>query len=162
MIRATRFRQAAMAFAVLAAAACTPATEAPTVTVYRSAQCGCCGKWAAQLRAAGLRVVEVYRDDLAAVKDRLGVPGGVRSCHTAVLDGHVIEGHVPIELVLALARDGAPYLGLAVPGMPRGSPGMEHPEPVRYTVYAFAQDGRVRVHSEHQGRSAAERGEAER
>jgi hypothetical protein len=97
----------------------------PTVTVYKTASCGCCGAWVEHLRAAGVATQVHDVADLVAVKARLGVPASLASCHTAMVGGYVIEGHVPaadVRRLLALRPAGA---GLAVPGMPAGSPGME-------------------------------------
>jgi len=101
--------------------------EVGTITVHKDPNCGCCGAWAAHMADAGFRVEVRNTYDLAEVKREHGVPRTLASCHTAVIGGHVIEGHVPAEDVrrfLAEARSGE---GLAVPGMPVGSPGMEVP-----------------------------------
>ncbi len=95
------------------------------LVMYRSPSCGCCGEWLAYVRRHGFQVRDVVVDDLAAVKRELGVPEAVWSCHTAVLGGAVIEGHVPVEAVRAFASAPLPgAAGIAVPGMPAGSPGM--------------------------------------
>lgn len=100
------------------------AAEPQTIEVYRDPHCGCCTTWMKHLEANGFSVNEHVVDDMAAVKARLGVPPRLASCHTAVLNGQFIEGHVPASEVRALAQQ--PQLaGLAVPGMPLGSPGME-------------------------------------
>ncbi len=111
------------------AAVTLPATlvgpGAPTMTVYKSPTCGCCAMWVEHIEAAGFDVVTQDRDDMAAVKDSLGLPPDLSSCHTGVVDGYVIEGHVPAEHVARLLEERPQALGLAVPGMPIGSPGME-------------------------------------
>jgi hypothetical protein len=119
------------------------------VTVYRSPTCGCCGKWAEHVQAAGFRVHEVEVSDLETVKRIQGVPARLASCHTAVVDGYVIEGHVPVADVQRLLRERPAVRGLAVPGMPTGSPGMEIPgRPAdAYEVLAFDDQGRSRVFS---------------
>lgn len=99
--------------------------DAPTLTVYKSPTCGCCAMWAEHMEAAGFTVVTEDRDDMAAVKDSLGVPGDLASCHTGVVGGYVVEGHVPAEQVARMLAERPDLLGLAVPGMPIGSPGME-------------------------------------
>lgn len=88
-------------------------------------------------------------DDLAPIKKKLGVPATLQSCHTATVDGYVIEGHVPADLIDRLRRDRPPVVGLAVPGMPLGSPGMEVPgrAPERYQVLAFDGSGRTTVYA---------------
>jgi len=111
---------------------------APAVTVYKTASCGCCGAWVAHLQAAGF-VTEVHDvADLQAVKTRLGVPQSLGSCHTATVGGYVIEGHVPATDIARLLAQRPAAKGLAVPGMPLGSPGMEHgdrQEPYRVLLW---------------------------
>ena len=111
------------------AAVTLPATlvgaGAPTMTVYKSATCGCCSMWIEHLEAAGFTVDARDREDMAAVKDSLGLPSDLASCHTGVVDGYVVEGHVPAEQVARLLEERPDALGLSVPGMPIGSPGME-------------------------------------
>jgi hypothetical protein len=118
-----------------------PARAATPVTVYKDPNCGCCGGWAAHLRKAGFAVTERPTDDLAGVKAKAGVPDALQSCHTAFVDGFVIEGHVPAEAVQRLLRERPAVAGLAVPGMPVGSPGMEGPNPEPYDVIAFTKEG---------------------
>lgn len=110
---------AALAFPVLAN---EPAT---VVQVFRSSTCGCCGVWGRHMRAAGfeVRVADVH--STAAERKRLGMPAKYGSCHTATVGGYVLEGHVPPADVKRLLASGAKVIGLAVPGMPMGSPGME-------------------------------------
>ena len=100
-------------------------SDAPPMTVYKSPTCGCCALWVEHMEAAGFDVVTEDRDDMAAVKDSLGLPSDLSSCHTGVVDGYVVEGHVPAEHVVRLLDERPEALGLAVPGMPIGSPGME-------------------------------------
>jgi len=101
------------------------ASALPVVDVSRSPSCGCCGDWITHMRAAGFTVNDRLIDDLAPLKAQLGVPADLQSCHTAVVDGYAIEGHVPAEDVRRLLRERPAAAGLAVPGMPLGSPGME-------------------------------------
>jgi hypothetical protein len=112
---------------------------AEIITVYKSPTCGCCSDWIAHLKEAGFTVEAVDRDDLAAIKAQHQVPARLQSCHTALVDGYVIEGHVPAREIHRLLTERPPITGLAVPGMPIGSPGMEidgfTPEP--YDVLAF-------------------------
>ena len=111
------------------AAVTLPATlvgaDAPTMTVFKSPTCGCCAMWVEHIEAAGFTVETRDRDDMAAVKDSLGLPSDLSSCHTGVVDGYVVEGHVPAEHVARLLEERPQALGLTVPGMPIGSPGME-------------------------------------
>ena len=134
--------------APLAAAVPRGATAAAALalTVYKDPECGCCEQWVTHMAAAGFRPAVHDVDDLAAVKTRLGVPTALRSCHTAVVDGAVIEGHVPAADVRRFLRErprvgSVAARGLAVPGMPAGSPGMEGPPSERYAVLAFAPGG---------------------
>jgi len=102
------------------------AAEGVHVTVYKSPTCGCCRDWVEHMREAGFDVTVQDVADMDAIKQQHGVPGPLQSCHTAIVDGLVIEGHVPADLVeRLLAERPADAWGLAVPGMPAGSPGME-------------------------------------
>ena len=125
--------------------------DAPTVTVYKSPTCGCCSMWVEHLEASGFEVNAIDRDDMAAVKDSLGVPDHLSSCHTAVVGGYVVEGHVPAEDVARLLEEQPAAHGLAVPGMPAGSPGMEmggRRDPYDVIVFDEAGDGAVFDHVE--------------
>ena len=99
--------------------------EAHVLEVYKSPSCGCCGAWVSHMRSAGFRVVVANITDLRPIKKKFGVVPELRACHTAVIDGYVIEGHVPAREVIRLLKDRPKAIGLAVPGMPIGSPGME-------------------------------------
>lgn len=135
-----------MAFRV-APASVTPADELPEMTVYKSPTCGCCTKWVDHLEAAGFKVNVLDMPNVAPVKERLGVPGTLASCHTGVVDGYVVEGHVPADVIKQMLNEDAEIAGLAVPGMPIGSPGMEGPNPQPYDVVAFQKDGSHRVYA---------------
>lgn len=117
--------------------------EQPAMTVWRSRGCGCCALWAEHVRAAGLLVVLRDVDDLATLRAEAGVPGDLAACHTAEVAGYLIEGHVPAEHILRLLAERPPVRGLAVPGMPIGSPGMEVPgtAPEPFDVIAFSASG---------------------
>lgn len=104
-----------------------PAAAAPAITVHRTATCGCCGKWEDHLREAGFTVASEIHRDMRPVRHELGVPEALASCHTGVVDGYAVEGHVPAAAVKALLAERPDVRGLAVPGMPIGSPGMEYP-----------------------------------
>lgn len=123
----------------------------PTVEVYKSATCGCCSKWVEHLKNNGFTVRTTNREDLTELKASHHVPQRVRSCHTAVVSGYVVEGHVPASDVQKLIKERPAILGLAVPGMPIGSPGMEMPgrgvQP--FDVIAFDKDGQTRVFASH-------------
>lgn len=125
------------------------ADDAREMVVYRSPTCGCCIRWVDHLREAGFRVRVEDRRDLAPVKAELGVPADLASCHTARIGGYVIEGHVPAEDVRRLLAERPDVKGLAVPGMPVGSPGMEGPDPEPYDVVAFDGEGGREVFARH-------------
>jgi len=115
------------------------------ITVYKSPSCGCCGDWIAHLEENGFAVEVVDESAMGVVKQRLGVPGAMHSCHTAVIDGEIVEGHVPADVLRDYLADEAvrsASLGLAVPGMPVGSPGMEiEGQPAdAYDVIAFGTE----------------------
>ena len=97
------------------------------ITVFKSPSCGCCGKWVEYMRSHGFTVATRDMEDLEAIKKMAGVPDGLQSCHTATVGGYVVEGHVPVEAVRRLLRERPKTRGIAVPGMPAGSPGMESP-----------------------------------
>ncbi len=125
-------------------------TEAPTVVMYKSPTCGCCVGWAEHMRRAGFIVEEKPVADMAEMKRAQGVPRLAWSCHTAVVDGYIIEGHVPaaeVQRLLTERPDGV--VGLAVPGMPAGSPGMEVPggRVTPYAVLAFDAQGQTSVYA---------------
>ena len=124
---------------------------APTVQVYKSPTCGCCANWVTHLQKAGFTTRVTETDDVASIKAQRGVPARVQSCHTAVVDGYVIEGHVPAGDVQRLLRERPAVVGIAVPGMPIGSPGMEVPgqKPQAYDVVAFDKQGQTRVFASH-------------
>ena len=120
---------------------------APEILIYKSPTCGCCGKWVDHVRAAGF--VPTVRDvaNIDATKRDLGVPGDLASCHTAVVEGYLVEGHVPADVVLKLLAEKPRAAGIAVPGMPMGSPGMEGPSKQAYDVFLFQRDGSKRVYA---------------
>ena len=124
---------------------------APTITVHRDAYCGCCHLWIEHLRKAGFEVDDRVEDAMSPVKDRLGILPEHASCHTAEVDGYVIEGHVPIEDVQRLLREKPVARGLVLPGMPIGSPGMESPDGRRqpFTVNLLGKDGTMQAYSRH-------------
>lgn len=122
----------------------------PLVTVYKSPTCGCCGLWVDHMREAGFAVEVIEEQNLSPRKAELGVPPGMGSCHTATVGGYVIEGHVPADDVRRLLMERPPARGLAVPGMPIGSPGMEmgsRRDP--YTVWLLRQDGPPQAFAHH-------------
>ena len=126
-------------------------SETVAITVYKDANCGCCKKWVSHLQQKGFKVTAYDRTDMDALKDSLGVPQALRSCHTAIVGKLLIEGHVPAEDIRrAMTRSPKGVVGLAVPGMPAGSPGMEvgrHAD--RYEVIAFSANGTTKVFASH-------------
>lgn len=116
-------------------------------TMYASIGCQCCHLWARHLDREGFEVETTYLADMASKKDALGVPVALRSCHTAEIEGYIVEGHVPGELIKRFLAERPSDLGLAAPGMPGGSPGMESAPKDAYDVIAFAADGATRVYA---------------
>lgn len=122
------------------------------MTVYRSENCSCCGKWIDHVQAAGFEIDDHFIDDMDAKKAELGVPEAASSCHTAVVDGYLVEGHVPVADLQRLLAERSAVVGIAVPGMPMGSPGMESDdgEPSDpFSVVTFTEDGTVNVFQEY-------------
>lgn len=132
-------RSALIGAAVFAAAVPlrAAAQALPGVTVSKDPSCGCCGGWIAHLRASGFSVTAHDTTDMSAVKTRLGVPAHLVSCHTAEVGGYVIEGHVPASAIKRLLSERPAGRGLAAPGMPQGSPGMEGGAVETYDVILF-------------------------
>jgi hypothetical protein len=119
------------------------------VAVYKSPTCGCCTGWVEHMRRNGFSVKEYNVDNVMPIKARNGVPTRLASCHTALVGGYAIEGHVPAEDVQRLLREHPQIKGLAVPGMVMGSPGMEGPRKDRYQVLSFDKDGHTAVYARH-------------
>ncbi len=131
-------------FALAASAAAISTAHAANPVMFRDAGCGCCLKWLEQVKASfGRKVTVVNSADMAAVKDKQGVPQALRSCHTVLVGGYVIEGHVPAKDIARLLREKPKGVkGLAVGGMPIGSPGMEHgSHREAYKVMTFGPGG---------------------
>jgi len=129
-----------------------PGGMSPTpITVYKSRTCGCCTKWVDHIRANGFAPVVHDLEEMEALKDEMGVPAGVRSCHTGIVEKYLIEGHVPASDIRRLLAERPKTAGLAVPGMPPLTPGMAPPgvKPRDYEVVAFEIDGTTRVFSRH-------------
>ena len=117
------------------------ASEPALVKVYKSPTCGCCSKWIDHLRSNGFEVQATDLPDVNPLKHENGVPRRLRSCHTAFVGGYVVEGHVPAADVRRLLEERPEISGIAVPGMPIGSPGMEGPNPEHYEVLSFGAGG---------------------
>ena len=123
------------------------AAPATPVTVYKSRTCGCCAKWVDHLRAEGFDPQVHDEEAMDRIKDELGVPQAVRSCHTAIAGKYLIEGHVPAGDIRKLLQQRPKVAGLAVPGMPGGTPGMAEPgaRPSDFEVLSFQRDGKTDV-----------------
>lgn len=146
-----RNHPSAFAKAVLALALwLSTAALAADVTVYKSPTCGCCKVWVDHLRANGFNVTAKDMNNMNEIKAKLGVPPGLGSCHTATVNGYVIEGHVPAADIKRLLAEKSKVAGLTAPGMPMGSPGMEGPRKDRYDVLAFDAKGGTRVYARHE------------
>src|SRR5580765_4671335 len=127
------------------------AQSQPVMTVQRDPGCGCCLNWVAHLEKAGFKVLVTESPVMEKVKDQRGVPKDVRSCHTGVVDGYVIEGHVPAADIQRLLKERPAVVGLAVPGMPMGSPGMESSDGRAgpYDVLTFDRAGKTTIFASH-------------
>ena len=135
---------------LLFVAAQAEAQAAPAIHVMKTATCGCCNDWVAHLRHAGFRVTVANVPDVTPTARRFGVPDDLRSCHTASAGGYAIEGHVPAADIRRLLRERPAAAGIAVPGMPMGSPGMEHGNHrERYNTILFTRAGRRTVFARH-------------
>ncbi|PKO35911.1 MAG: metal-binding protein [Betaproteobacteria bacterium HGW-Betaproteobacteria-7] len=133
----------------LGAVANLPASAAEAVDVYKSPYCGCCEKWVEHLRQAGFAVRTHDVNDVPAARQRLGMPERLGSCHTAKVAGYVVEGHVPAADIQRLLKEKPQAVGLAVPSMPPGSPGMESPKPVPYNTLLVRTGGEITVFAKH-------------
>jgi hypothetical protein len=124
-----------------------PSPSGPAITVYKTATCGCCSKWIEHLKEAGFAVTaeDVTQAELMAVKRDVGLARGLESCHTGIVDGYVIEGHVPADVIQRFLAERPKAVGLAVPGMPLGSPGMEADVQEPYDVLQFSASGETKV-----------------
>ena len=148
---ASLMKASAVGCAIVAALPTVARADAASLTVYKDPSCGCCTKWVEHLRAAGLEPAVHDRSDMDALKDGLGVPVALRSCHTAVAGKYVVEGHVPAaDITRLLAAKPKGVVGIAVPGMPVGSPGMETSgRRDAYDVVAFSANGTTSVFARH-------------
>lgn len=125
------------------------AQTAGTVDMYKSPYCGCCGKWAEHMSKAGFTVKAHEVEDVPAVRKKLGMPDKLGSCHTAKVGNYLLEGHVPADDVKRLLKEKPKALGLAVPGMPAGSPGMDVPNSPPYDTLLVQKDGTTQVFAKH-------------
>lgn len=123
----------------------------PAMTVYKSPTCGCCSKWIQHMRDEGFEVKSTDVPDVNPIKKENGVPSDAWSCHTALVSGYVLEGHVPVSAVRKLLKEKPKVAGIAVPGMPMGSLGMEVPsgQVEAYNVVSFDKAGKMTVFEKH-------------
>lgn len=126
--------------------ASTAIQAAPAINVYKSATCGCCSQWIEHLKQHGFAVTAINIADVSAFREKAGVPPQLASCHTAVIDGYAIEGHVPASDIKRLLAERPKARGLTVPGMPAAAPGMDNPRGGSYEVLLFDASGRVSVY----------------
>lgn len=120
----------------------------PTVLVYKTPTCGCCNGWIEHIQAAGFTVDARNVSDIMSVKRDGGVPVSMSSCHTSIVDGYVVEGHVPADQLKRMLAERPDIAGIAVPGMPTGSPGMEGGNAKPYQVLSFTREGQAAVYAE--------------
>jgi len=121
------------------------------ITVYRSPDCQCCHKWISHLKTHNFKVLDEVTHNLAQVKDKAGIPTVMNSCHTAIIDGYLIEGHVPADDIKRLLLEKPDIKGLSVPRMPVGTPGMEMgPKKDNFTVISFDEAGNYRIFNRYQ------------
>ena len=138
--------------ALLLLAACSPKadTSQPTIAVWKSPSCSCCSKWVEHLRQDGFNVTIHNETAMKPLKTKLGIPQALASCHTAMVDGYVIEGHVPAKDIHKLLGEKPSAHGLAVPGMPIGSPGMEQGDRRdTYETVLFTSNGESSTYVQH-------------
>lgn len=122
------------------------------IIVYRSPSCHCCGKWLEHLKKNDFNVKDIVTDDVQAIKDKYGVSKEMASCHTAIVDGYVIEGHVPASDIMKLLKTKPKIVGIAVPGMPSGTPGMEMGDRKdAYNVMSFDKENHYEIFNSYQG-----------
>ena len=128
------------------------ATPAQKVTVYKTSSCGCCRLWVDHLKAAGFDVqaMDVSAEQVRAVSKAAGLKDDEVSCHTAKVGNYVVEGHVPADDIKRMLKEKPAIAGIAAPGMPQGSPGMEQGSKDPYDVVAFTKDGKTTVFAKHQ------------
>lgn len=132
------------------AAACAKPAKAAKLNIYKSPSCGCCGAWVDHIKASGIKTVVHELEDVTPLATKLGVPDDLRSCHTAAIDGYFVEGHVQAADIRKLLRERPKARGIAVPGMPIGSPGMEQVDRRdAYDTRLVLHDGSSRVFVKH-------------
>jgi hypothetical protein len=146
-IRVALYGVAVVVLAGLAGWLWIPTAKALDITVYKSPYCGCCTQWEDHLRENGFNVKSEPVSDLVPIKAKYGVTQQLAACHTAVVEGYVVEGHVPADLIKRLVQEKPQVAGLAVPGMPQGSPEMEQGLKEPYDVLTFDANGNTAVYA---------------
>lgn len=122
-----------------------------SMTVYRSPSCGCCGIWVEHAKKHGFKITDIKTDDMANIKQQHSISSDLESCHTAIIDGYVMEGHVPADDIKRFLKEKPDMLGLSVPGMPIGTPGMEARNTKQpFSVLAINKDGTTEVYKEYE------------
>jgi len=125
----------------------TSAVTPVSIKVYKTPTCGCCKSWVEHLEQNGFKVEVMDMPDLSSVKAKYGVKPELQACHTAIVGNYVVEGHVPADLILKMINEKPAIAGIAVPGMPMGSPGMEGGTKESYTVLSFDSTGKSSVYA---------------
>jgi len=133
-------------FALAVLPAIASAGEKPAATIYKNPNCGCCEQYADYMRQNGFEVTVKPTHDLTMIKRRYGVPEQFDGCHTMLIDGYVVEGHVPLNAINRLLTERPSIKGITLPGMPQGSPGMSGMKREPFTIYGFGE-GRPKVYS---------------
>jgi hypothetical protein len=133
------------ALLLVGALSSTALAAGPAMTVFKSPWCGCCEAWVEIMQQAGFDVTVENREDLDPVKRQAGVPQAMEGCHTAMIEGYFVEGHVPATAVARLLSERPDIAGLAVPGMPAGSPGMGDDPAARFDVLAVDRTGSAEI-----------------
>ena len=146
---AVAFMTVALTTAAVRTSPSNTVAKKPIITVYKDPSCGCCKKWIEHLIKNGYRVDAKDTPNMMEIKRTLGVPEALTACHTAVVNGYLIEGHVPAADIDRLLEQKPRVAGLAVPGMPAGSPGMEGTGTQRYQVLTFDKNGKTKVFASH-------------
>lgn len=136
---ASRFASVAAFIALVAPAFAEP----PEAMLYKDPECGCCEGYAAYLRENGFNVEVKPTDELAAISRKAGVPEGMQGCHTMFIDGYVVDGHVPVNVVRRLIGEKPAIAGITLPGMPMGSPGMAGTKTGKFVIYTVPKDGKA-------------------
>lgn len=139
-----------LVLAAIPAAACAKPAKAAVLNIYKSPYCGCCGAWVEHIKLSGIRAGVRELEDVSPIAKKAGVPDELRSCHTAIIEGYFVEGHVPAVDIRKLLRDRPNARGIAVPGMPIGSPGMEQGgRKDDFNTLIVDRSGAVRVFARH-------------